>query len=138
MQKLNATGNQSVAYTIRVAASSRQIPVDFIHVAYNWRPRGYNLHATGSHAGTICIRPAATQVQFVCAWLPVAPNFCMRLAASTCKAASFLKARCQKNYLNKKMKTPLKNLRIFATYVLARAYLSILSVASSNLMRQFL
>ncbi len=42
------------------------------------------------------------------------------LAASciACQAASFLQGRCEKNYLNKKMKTPLKNLRIYVTHVL--------------------
>jgi hypothetical protein len=32
--------------------------------------------------------------------------------------ASFLKARCQNNYLNLKMRKPLKILRCYATYVL--------------------
>ncbi len=27
-----------------------------------------NLHATGGHVGTICMRLAATQVQFACNW----------------------------------------------------------------------
>jgi hypothetical protein len=40
-----------------------QIPVDFIHVACNWRPLGYNLHATGGHSGTICKRLAAIRIQ---------------------------------------------------------------------------
>jgi hypothetical protein len=38
---------------------------------------------------TICMRLAATWLQFACDWPPVA-----------CKAASFLKALCKKNYLN--------------------------------------
>jgi hypothetical protein len=35
------------------------------------------------------------------------------------------------------MKTPLKNLRIYATHVLAKAYLLTLCMARSNLVRQF-
>jgi hypothetical protein len=35
-----------------------------------------------------------------------------------CKAASFLQARCENNCLNKKMKTPFKNRRIYAAPVL--------------------
>jgi hypothetical protein len=33
-----------------------QISANFIHVACNWRPHGYNLHATGcqSHADFAC------------------------------------------------------------------------------------
>jgi hypothetical protein len=36
------------------------------------------------------------------------------------------------------MKTPLKNLRIYATHVLAKAYLLTLCMARSNLVRQVL
>ncbi len=46
------------------ASSRRQITIDFIHVACDWRPRGYNLHPTGGHSGTICMQLAATRVQF--------------------------------------------------------------------------
>ncbi len=56
-------------------------------------------------------------------------NFCMHQRPVQCKAASFLKARSQNNYLNKKIKTPIKNLRIYATYVLAKAYPSTLCMA---------
>jgi hypothetical protein len=82
---------------------------DFIHVACHWRPRGYTLHATGGHSGKIHMRLAASRVQTLHA-----------LAASCVQ--SFLQARCENNYLNKKMKTPLKILRIYATHVLAKAY----------------
>ena len=41
--------------------------VDLIHVACDWR-----------HAGAIYMRLAATQVQFVCSWPPVASKFCTR------------------------------------------------------------
>jgi hypothetical protein len=52
-----------------------QISTDFIHVAcdcmaatlvqfaFNWRPLGHNLHATGSHSGTIYMRLAASHMQ---------------------------------------------------------------------------
>ncbi len=46
----------------RVAASRMQISVDCIHVACNWRPRGYNLHATGGHSDTIYMRLAANRM----------------------------------------------------------------------------
>jgi hypothetical protein len=36
---------------------------DFIHVACDWRPLRYNLHATGGHPGTILMRPAASCMQ---------------------------------------------------------------------------
>jgi hypothetical protein len=47
----------------RVAASRMQIYVDFIM-----------LHATGCHAGTICMRLAATRVQFAYDWRPLGYN----------------------------------------------------------------
>jgi hypothetical protein len=42
----------------------------------------FTLHATGGHAGTICIQLAATRIHFECDWPPVASYFCMQLAAS--------------------------------------------------------
>ncbi len=40
-----------------------KISADFIHVAYNWRPFGYNFYATGGHSGTIFMRLAASRMQ---------------------------------------------------------------------------
>jgi hypothetical protein len=40
------------------------------------------------------------------------------LAVSCLQSRQFLQARCENNYLNKKMKTSLTNLRIYATNVL--------------------
>jgi hypothetical protein len=40
-------------------------------VACNMNKIGRNLHATGGHAGTICMRMAATGVQFACDWQPL-------------------------------------------------------------------
>ncbi len=74
-----------------MAASRWQIPVDFIHVACDWRSSGYNLPLTGGHSGTICMRLAARRVHFLLA-----------LAASTLQTRQFLKARSQNNWLNKK------------------------------------
>ncbi len=37
----------------------------------DWRPRGYNLHATNGHSGTIFMRLAATRVHFACEWWPL-------------------------------------------------------------------
>ncbi len=39
--------------------------VNFIHVACDWRPHGYNLHATGGHGGTNCMRLAASRMQIL-------------------------------------------------------------------------
>jgi hypothetical protein len=44
-------------------ASRMQISVHFIHVPCDWRPRRYNLHATGSRSGPIYMRLAASRMQ---------------------------------------------------------------------------
>ncbi len=122
-----------------------QISVDLIHVACNWRPQENNLYATGRqlHVNfgwfySCCMQLSATRVKFIWDWPPVACKVFMHQRPVACKAASFLQARCENNYLNKKMKTPLKNLRIYATHVLAKAYPLTLCTARSNLVRQFL
>jgi hypothetical protein len=66
-----------------VAASRTQILADFIHVACDCRPRGYNLHATGGQSGTIYMQLAATRVQLI-----------MRLAASRLQTLHALAASC--------------------------------------------
>jgi hypothetical protein len=60
------------------------------------------------------------------------------LMASCVRSRSFLQASCKNNYSNKKMKTPLKNLRICTTYVLNKCYLSTLYMVPSNLIRWYL
>ncbi len=119
--KLYLSGRRLHANCNCVAASRMQISAHFIHVACDCRPRGYNLHATGGHLGTICMQLAATRVQFICDWPQVACKLCMRQRPVACNAASFLQPRCKNNYLNQKMKTPLKNLRIYTTHLLARS-----------------
>ncbi len=104
--KLYPSGRQSHTNCTQVATSRMQISDDFILVACDWRPRGYNFHATGGLSGTI----------YVYATGGYSGTIYMRLAAS------FLQARCENNYLNEKMKTPLKTL----------------CMARSNLVRQFL
>jgi hypothetical protein len=42
-----------------------QIFVDFVHVACEWRPRGYNLHATGGLLGINYMRLAASRIQIL-------------------------------------------------------------------------
>jgi hypothetical protein len=37
----------------------------FIHDECDWRPLGYNLHTTGGHLGTICMRLAASRMKFL-------------------------------------------------------------------------
>ncbi len=82
MQKQHATGatgGQSPSNCTRVANSRMQkkivpawppvagkVPSIFFHFACNQRPQGHNLHATGGHSGTICMRLAATWLQFEC------------------------------------------------------------------------
>jgi hypothetical protein len=51
----------------------------------------FMLHATSGHAGLICMQLAATPVQFICNWLPVACNICM--AASRTQHLHALAAR---------------------------------------------
>ncbi len=69
-------------------------------VACKFRPILFMLHATGGHASTICMRLAATRVQFICDWPSVACKLCVRLRPVACKAASFLQVRCENYYLN--------------------------------------
>jgi hypothetical protein len=58
-------GRQSHTNCTCEAASCMQISVNFIHVACNWRPRGYNLHATDGHSGTNYMRLAASCMQIL-------------------------------------------------------------------------
>ncbi len=44
------------------------------------------------------------------------------LVASCVQSRQYLQARCENYYLNKKMKKPLTNLRIYATHVLNKCY----------------
>jgi hypothetical protein len=109
-----------------------RVPLQLLMVTFPWP------------YSTICVGLAATRVQFACNWRPHASNysadgpwifglenalvlwmtkphgskFCMRLRPVACKAASYLQACCKNNYLNKKMRKPLKNLRMYATHVL--------------------
>ncbi len=61
--KLYPSGRQSHANGNRVAASCMQHEKNQPKFACNWRPCGYNLHATGGHSGTICMPLAATRLQ---------------------------------------------------------------------------
>jgi hypothetical protein len=142
MQEIDGTGGQlqqSVPewppITCKLYPSGRQSHANsrnFIHVACDWWPLGYNLHATVGHLGTLCMQLLATRVHFICAGHQSHSNFACATGQLLAK-----QARCQNNYLNKKMKKPLKNFRIYATYVLARVYPSTPCMARSNLMRQF-
>jgi hypothetical protein len=83
---------------------------------------GY-LHATGGHSGTIYLRQ----------WHA---NFACTNGQLHAKPPVF--GTHENIYLNYKMKMPLKNLRIYATQVLAKAYPLTLCMAQSILVRQFL
>ncbi len=60
------------------------------------------------------------------------------LAVSCVQSRQFLQARCENNYLNKKIKTPFKKLRIYEPHVLNKCFPSTLCMVRSNLMRRFL
>jgi hypothetical protein len=54
--------------------SGRQSHANCTHmalVACNMNKIDGNLHVTGGHAGTNCMRLEATQVQFACDWRPL-------------------------------------------------------------------
>jgi hypothetical protein len=48
-----------------------QIVLVWPPVACNMNEIDQNLHATGGHAGTVCMPLAATRVQFGCDWWPL-------------------------------------------------------------------
>ncbi len=87
---------------IRVTASRMQIVLAWLPVTGKFPAIFFKLHvtaamlvqlqATDRQLGIICLRLAANWEQFECSWQPV-----------QCKATSFLKARCQNNYLNQKI-----------------------------------
>jgi hypothetical protein len=56
--------------TIKLTVLCLRLAAKWVQFACDWRPRGYNLHATGGHVSTICMRLAATWVQFACDWRP--------------------------------------------------------------------
>ncbi len=63
MKSLYVTGSQSHINCTRVVASRMQIVLAWPPVACNMNKINGNLHATGSHAGTICMQLAATRLQ---------------------------------------------------------------------------
>ncbi len=104
-------------------------------------PHGRQLHANYSRFNSCCMRLPATQVQFACDWRPggynlyvtcghnlyvtghqTHANFACASGQLHAKPPVFLQACCENNYLNQKMKTLLKNLRIYVTQVFAEAY----------------
>jgi hypothetical protein len=60
MQSLHATGGQSHINYTRGTASSMQIVPAWPPVAFKINKIDGDLHATGGHAGTICMRLSAT------------------------------------------------------------------------------
>jgi hypothetical protein len=64
MQNLHATGGQSHNNCTEVTASRMQIVPSWPPVACNMYKIDGNLHVTGGHAGTICMRlMVATRLQ---------------------------------------------------------------------------
>jgi hypothetical protein len=107
LRQYRATGDQTHSNCTRVATSRIQIlPAAWLHPG-KFLSILFMLHATGSHAGTICKRLAATLVQFVYNWRPLRYNlnatgcqshtiFACDWRLVQCKATSFLKARIKK------------------------------------------
>jgi hypothetical protein len=61
---------------------------------------------------------AATRGQFVCDWPPVAPNFCVRLAASTVQSRQFFESTLPEELFELKNEDAIKkseNLRDICT-----------------------
>ncbi len=69
-----ATGCQKVRNNVRLAASRKQIILEWCKLY----PRGGQSQANYRGFYSCWMRLAATRVQFVCDWRPVASNFCMR------------------------------------------------------------
>jgi hypothetical protein len=111
-----------------------QISADFIHVACNCRPPGYNLHvigghwgtilyATGGHSGTIYMRLAASRMQTFHA-----------LAASCVQSHQFFASTLREKFFELKNEDGIKK----SENLLAKAYPLTLCMALSNLVRQYL
>ncbi len=69
--ELYPNGRQSHINCTQVATSPMQIVPALPPVVSNINKIDQSLHATGGHAGTICMRLAATRVQFACDWRPL-------------------------------------------------------------------
>ncbi len=117
---------------MRLAASRKQIVPVWPPVACKLYPRvrlTFQVTALGY---------LVWKMRWYYGWQSNGSKFCTRQRPIACKDASFLQACCENNYLNKKMKTPLKNLRIYATHVLYKCYPSTLRMARANLIRWYL
>ncbi len=124
--KMYPSGSQWYVTCTRVAASCSKITVNFIlfiqlvatpaQFACGWWPFRYNLNVTGhwSHAIFACISRQFSEE------MPV------------------FESTQPEQLFELKMRKPLKNLRAYTIYVLARTYPSILCTARSNFVRQFL
>jgi hypothetical protein len=82
-----------------------------VQFACYWRPLGYTLYVTGGHSGTIYMRLAASRMQILHA-----------LAASCVLSRQFFASTLGEQLFELKIKMPLKNLRLYATHVLAKTY----------------
>jgi hypothetical protein len=72
----------------RVAASRLQIVPAWPPVSCNMNKIDGNLHATGGHAGTICMRLVATRVQFASDWRPLGYQTIETSTQEVCKRPS--------------------------------------------------
>jgi hypothetical protein len=81
-----------------------QILVNFIHAACDWRSRCYNLLATGGHSAASCMQNL------------YAP------AASCVHSRRFFASTLREQLFELKNEDAIKNLRIYVTHVLAKAY----------------
>jgi hypothetical protein len=74
-----------------------QIAIDFINFAFDWRPRGNNLHVTGGHSGTIYMRLAASCMQTLHALAASCMQTLHALAASCMQTLHALAASCMQS-----------------------------------------
>jgi hypothetical protein len=120
------SGRQSHANLGRFCSFCMRLAAMWVQFACDWWPLGYNLYATGSHSGTIYMRLAASIMQTLHA-----------LAASCVQSRQFFARTLREQLFEFKNEYAIKNLRIYATHVLAKAYPLKLCMARSNLVRQF-
>jgi hypothetical protein len=85
------------------------------------------VRAAGGHSGTIYMRLATSHMQTLHA-----------LAASCVQCRQFFASTLREQLFELKNEDAIKNLRIYATHVLAKAYPFTLCMAGSNLVRQFI
>ncbi len=117
-------------------------------VVCNLYPRGRQLQSNYLQFYSFFIQLVATPAQFACGWWPfryhlnVTGHWSHAIFACTSRQFSaempVFESTQPEQLFELKLRKPLKNLRAYTTYVLARTYPSILCTAQFNFVRQFL